>query len=169
MSGTGTEKHAISRRYGKWSDEGVPHRGWNYVDYDYVGDDKITCEMCEFQDISHVHIVEHPDYPSRLRVGCVCAEKLTEDYLTARGNEKAQKAKLRRRRTLAKKIWSVSAGGNPTIIIDSVRYTVFQRNGGWKASLSEYGEPAIFYEHVWPTEADAKSACLNDATKRSTR
>jgi hypothetical protein len=35
-----------------------------------------TCEMCEFAQVRYIHIMMHDDYPSELRVGCYCAERM---------------------------------------------------------------------------------------------
>ena len=43
------------------------------------------------ETIRHVHYVTHPDYPSELRVGCVCAENLTEDYVVRISRDRGQR------------------------------------------------------------------------------
>jgi len=44
-----------TRATGKWSQAGVPHRGWTCVDIDDLGEPSATCEMCETQEIRYVH------------------------------------------------------------------------------------------------------------------
>ena len=41
-------------------------------------------EMCGNERIRFVHLMQHPDYPHELRVGCVCAEKMSDDYVNPR-------------------------------------------------------------------------------------
>ena len=72
---------------GKWSQGGVPHKGWSCIDIDDVGDDFVTCQMCETQPVRYVHTMEHPDYPDTLDVGCVCAGNMEQDYEAARERE----------------------------------------------------------------------------------
>lgn len=55
--------------------------------------------MCEKEEIRQVHYVSHPDYPTELRVGCVCAENLTEDYAGPRAAEAAVKRYRSRQKT----------------------------------------------------------------------
>ncbi len=55
--------------HGKWSQLGVPHRGWTCVLVDDLGDLGSICEMCEVQEIRYVHHMQHPNYPDEL-AGC---------------------------------------------------------------------------------------------------
>lgn len=78
-----------------WSDPNVPHRGWECVDVidlaDYCeNDDEIRyqqCQMCSNEKIRFVHVMTHPDFQGELHVGCVCAEKMSEDYVNPRNIE----------------------------------------------------------------------------------
>lgn len=66
---------------GLYSEPGFPHKGWEESDCEDLGEGNYeTCQACEKQEIRFVHILDHPDYPESIRVGCVCAENLTEDY-----------------------------------------------------------------------------------------
>ena len=66
------EEH--ERRYGRWSEPGLPHKGWICIDVIDLGEGASKlCEMCEHADIRYVHYMAHEDYPQVLDVGCVCA------------------------------------------------------------------------------------------------
>jgi hypothetical protein len=64
------------------------HKGWNAVSVidsrqDDESDDSPTyetCEMCGNGKIRFVHVMSHESYPDELRVGCRCAEKMSDDY-----------------------------------------------------------------------------------------
>ena len=43
-----------TRGTGKWSQAGVPHKGWIWVDIEDLGEPSATCEMCETQEIRYV-------------------------------------------------------------------------------------------------------------------
>ena len=66
---------------------GIPHKGWRRVDeYDLRENglppdetDYATCEACGNHPVRYVSVLEHDEYPSQIKVGCVCAKKLTED------------------------------------------------------------------------------------------
>ena len=72
----------------RWDQPGVPHKGWRCVDVvDLRADgesadetDYATCQMCCNEKIRYVHIMEHPDLDENFEVGCVCAEKMSDDY-----------------------------------------------------------------------------------------
>ena len=74
----------------KWYRTDVPHKGWTLVRVEDVmegmdGCDESlyeTCEMCGKEEIRYVHVLTHPEYEGQIRVGCVCAEKMTDDYVT---------------------------------------------------------------------------------------
>lgn len=67
-------------RRGKWSEAGVPKKGWTCVGVEDLEEPSQLCEMCDSAKIRYAHIMEHPDYPGSLQVGCVCAELMEEDY-----------------------------------------------------------------------------------------
>ena len=58
-------------KHGKWTQLGVPHRGWLCLDVEDLGGSSQLCQMCEGVDVRYVHHMQHPDYPDVLAVGCV--------------------------------------------------------------------------------------------------
>src|SRR5437868_6246740 len=72
-----------------WNIEGMPHKGWVLKDVFDVREDGQavdeteyeTCMMCNNERIRYVHVVTHPDVAEEFKVGCVCAEKMTNDYV----------------------------------------------------------------------------------------
>ena len=77
---------------GKWSQQGVPQKGWQCIDFEDLGGLDGICEMCETQSIRYVHHMEHSDYDAVLGVGSVCAENMGEDYTAPREREKKAKS-----------------------------------------------------------------------------
>ena len=98
-------------KHGKWSQPGVPHRGWHCVDVEDFGEPSQLCQMCEGVDIRYVHRMQHPDYPDVLAVGCVCAEHMEEDYAGPRRREEHLRSAARRRASWARRGWNLSAKG----------------------------------------------------------
>ena len=65
------------------------------------------CEMCEVQEIRYVHFMEHKDFPETLSVGCICAEHLEQDYLSAKRREMDLKNVSRQRTNwISQKSWA---------------------------------------------------------------
>ncbi len=105
---------------GKWSEPGVPHKGWSCVGFTDLGKPSAICEMCEHQEIRYVHTMRHPDYADLLDVGIVCAEHMEEDYTSARRRESNAK----------------SIAGKLSRFMDSPRWRA-TRNGGQRIKRNE--------------------------------
>ena len=69
-----------------WDQPDVPHKGWIFLDVIDTETAEATCEMCGNERIRYVHMMAHADYPERLSVGCVCAEKMSDDYEIGRAH-----------------------------------------------------------------------------------
>ena len=152
-----------SAGWGKWSQAGVPHKGWTCVGFEDLGQPELVCDMCERQEIRYVHYMEHSDYAGTLSCGCICAGHMEEDLVGARKREtRAQSAAQRRTRWLGRKGWRRSAKGNIHIGVDGYHITVFRRGGGYKAVISK---PDSGFKHfgkrAFPTEAAAQLASFD--------
>ena len=96
-----------------WSVEGVPHKGWRYVGMEDLGENALPsediqyeqCQMCGRERIRYIHILEHRDFPEELRVGCVCASKLTDDYVNPQERERDLRNRSNRRQTFMRREW----------------------------------------------------------------
>lgn len=113
--------------HGKWSEAGVPHRGWECVSVEDLGEPTQTCEMCESADIRYAHVMQHPDYSEMLAVGCVCAERMEEDYVRPRQREKGLKSIARRRASWVRREWRMSRQGNPYLNAEGFNLTVLRQ------------------------------------------
>ena len=145
-----------------WDMPGVPHKGWRLIDvYDIGGDDSTqeeisyaTCEMCGHERIRYVHVLEHNDYHGPVEVGCVCAEKLTDDYVNPRAREKRLKSEAARKAKWVQRRWKTSSKGNPYLNIKGHKMGVFPdrvRRGHWK-----YWVDDEFSKDSYPTIQQAK-------------
>lgn len=156
-----TDRTGHTRR-GNWSQPGVPQRGWSCVDDYDLGEPSHLCEMCESIEIRFVHEMEHPDYPNRLRVGCVCAEHMEQDYVRPRERESRMKNIARRRKSWSCRIWKISAQGNSYINTNGFNIAIFPRRGGWCVRIknrSTAGEQ--LGKRTFPTIEEAKLRALD--------
>lgn len=117
---------------GKWSQAGVPQRGWTCVDIGDLGEPSQICEMCESTEIRYVHYMQHSNYAETLAVGCVCAEHMEQDYVRPREREKKLQNAARRRKAWAKRVWRESLHGNSYVNVDGFNITVFRAGNIWK-------------------------------------
>lgn len=123
--------------YGKWSEPGVPHRGWTCVDIEDLGAPDAVCEMCERQEIRYVHYMTHPSYPGELACGCICAGHMEEDLEGAKHREAGLRSAANRRRAWPDLVaWRLTTKGNWTIRKDGYRVTVFRKANKWSAVIS---------------------------------
>jgi hypothetical protein len=82
--------------------------------------------------------MHHPDYPSGLEVGCVCAEKMEDDYLRPRMREKALRSAASRKKRWLSRTWKVSARGNSYINTDGFNIAVYSVGQGlWSGRIEE--------------------------------
>ena len=130
------EKNQIARGSGKWSEPGVPNKGWVCVGIDDLGAPDEICQMCEKREIRYVHQMEHPNYPDALGVGCVCAGHMEGDYEGARSREQGIKNASRRRSTWLKRKWRTSQKGNPYIKTDGYHIVLYKQGSGWRGTIT---------------------------------
>ena len=122
----------------KWCRTDVPHKGWTLVRVEDVmegmdGCDESlyeTCEMCGKEEIRYVHVLTHPGYEGQIRVGCVCAEKMTDDYVTPRKYEHQVKNRAARWRNFRKQTWYINHKGNLVLHYKGEYITAIVRQSG---------------------------------------
>jgi hypothetical protein len=151
--------HAAHTSRGKWSQAGVPKRGWTCIGVEDLEEPSQLCDMCESIEIRYAHLMEHPDYRETLSVGCICAEHMEEDYVRPREREKKLKGAARRRKTWANRTWRRSVKGNSYINTDGFNITVFQNGKTWALGISNRDTGSTQKgKKSYPTEAAAKAA-----------
>ncbi len=159
-----------SRPRGKWSDAGVPHKGWTCVDFEDLEDLSGICGMCENQEIRYVHYMQHPRYSGLIGAGCDCAAKMSDDYDTAleagKSRERSAKSRAKRRGAWLTRNWKTSAKGNSYLKADGFVITIFQKDGKWSAVIQDnVSEKKRFSQRTFKTEDEAKLAAFDGMTK----
>lgn len=125
-----------TRTTGKWTEPGVPHKGWRCVDVEERPAQDHLCEMCEARFVRFVHVMRHEAYEGELRVGCVCAGHMEGDAAVARHREARFKLGLSRRSRWLARSWRVSASGNEFLnTSDGFNVVVFPRGSVWAARI----------------------------------
>ena len=150
---------------GKWSQAGVPHKGWVCVGIEDLGEPNQLCEMCESADVRYVHHMEHSQYQGTLSVGCVCAEHMEGDYVNPRLREKRIRNASRRRTTWAKRQWRTSLKGNSYLNTEGFNISVYRSKDGsrsWGISVSNRTTgQSQFSRRKYQSEEQAKAAALD--------
>ncbi|WP_461318871.1 hypothetical protein [Bradyrhizobium barranii] len=103
-----------------------------------MGAEVAICEMCEARDIRYVHVMSHPNFEGTLDVGCVCAERMAEDYVRPREREKALRNAASRKGRWLKRAWR-----SPSKDLSSLKsgnfFVVISMNpdGSWGGTIEE--------------------------------
>jgi len=161
-----SEEKLVAAGRGKWSQPGVPHRGWRCVDIEDLGSPERTCEICESQVIRYVHHMEHPAYSDVLEAGCVCAGNMEGDVAAARTREASMKSRAGKRKRWLTRKWRISKKGNPWIRADGYRVTVYPRGNGWAATVSAEGGSGVYHSRKnYETQEKAKLAAFDQITR----
>jgi hypothetical protein len=181
----------MSINYGKWSQPGVPHKGWACVGWNDLGRDKREiCEMCERMEIRYVHVMEHKDYLDTLRCGCVCAGNMSGDMVSARQREKTMRNHAAERHRLeqqagtkstawgklssdgifkvSKILWGVSVNGNPYCNLGNYHLVVYPRDGNWVVQVT-HQPTGQKVRYRFATAEDAKAVGLAAVQKEIAR
>jgi len=87
-----------------WNRKDVPHKGWINQGSEDLEEATHICDMCGKEEIRYVHTMYHSEMAEYFKVGCVCAEKMTNDYTTAKEQLKQMKKKTSWMTTNWKKI-----------------------------------------------------------------
>jgi hypothetical protein len=152
---------------GKWTQPGVPHKGWTCIDIEDLDSPGHVCEMCEVQEVRYVHTMEHSDYAGSLLVGCICAGHMEQDLVGARAREDAFKASRSRRARWLTREWRVSHAGNEYLNVDGFNVAIYPVKGGYGAPvLHRASEWSRFSQRVYPTVERAKLAAFDVITAK---
>jgi hypothetical protein len=100
---------------GKWLDSITPKNSWTCREIEDYDDNKITCEMCEREEIRYVHTMHHRTH-SPLKVGCICAGHMEGNIEKAKEREKYFHSRIgKRERFVTHRSWRISAKNNSYI------------------------------------------------------
>lgn len=166
MTSHDTEQQLVAQRRGKWSEPGVPHKGWSCVDIEDLGEPNLTCEMCESQRIRYVHYMEHPSYPHTLAVGCVCSGHMEENLAAAKERDTQMHSRAQKRKRWLKRAWKVSAKGNDYIKSDGYVISVYPKGASWGATIvAEIGNFKKHSRLQYKTSDQAKLAAFDVITR----
>lgn len=156
---------------GRWDQSGVPHKGWSFDQMEDTEDATSKCEMCGNEKVRYVHVMSHPTYGT-LRVGCVCAEKMQDDYVEPRRRETEFKRRLKARvgsdkraqefNQIARNSWWDGQKLKWSGVVRRKRYylTVFQRPRGWNFRVGRKNKEPDFGQTTYQNYDDAFRAGL---------
>ena len=145
---------------GKWNDPDTPKHGWTCEGTTDLEGNRMTCEMCEQQEIRYAHEMHHEaHYP--LTVGCVCAEHMEQNAQAAKQRENQLKKRQRKKTKWLEK-WKLSKRGNLYVKAhDRYHAVVFRKNGYFSGSIKDILTGKIIYARKkYSTEKEAMYAAF---------
>jgi hypothetical protein len=119
---------------------GCPQSGWAWLRCtDLREDEGLTfgdyedCEFCGREQIRFVHEIEHADWPTLVRVGCVCAAHYTRLSIrdVAARERVVRNRSDRRRRFPTHRSWRIPAQGYPWISYRGIHIVVLPSTTGF--------------------------------------
>ncbi len=161
-----------------WNQPDVPHKGWTIETVEDVREEAEsqsqteyeTCQMCSQEQIRYVYTMSHPEFGRELRVGCICAEKMSEDYVTPKRLEADIKNKAARKSHWLGRKWRKSRKGNDFINLKGYNLTIFPNNKGWTYCLLNRRKEIKRYSiKEFRTSDEAKLALFEEYEKLSPR
>lgn len=149
-----------------WNQQGIPHKGWELECVEDIREDGQSvdeteyesCMMCGNERIRYVHVVSHIEVAEIFRVGCVCAMKMTDDYINPEKREKELRNKANRRVSWTQKQWKVSKSGNQYLNIQGHHLLIYRdkKTGRYKVKIDD-----VFGNKSFETLKKAKVAAFN--------
>lgn len=134
-----------------WNTAGIPHKGWEYetiIDLKEEGEDYETCMMCGREEIRYVHVVSHDEVAETYRVGCVCAEKMTDDYANPKERQKRLENRAKRKESWKYREWKQSQKGNEYLKFEGHLLLIYtdKKSGKFKCKIDdEFGSKSYKY------------------------
>lgn len=144
-----------------WNLEGVPHKGWQYetiIDLREEGEQYETCMMCGKEEIRYVHILSHDEVAETYRVGCVCAEKMTDDYVNPKERQRQLENRSKRKEIWKFKDWKQNLKGNYYYNFEGHFLVIFRDN---KTNKFKYTIEGKFGLKSYQYLSEAKDAIFN--------
>jgi len=115
--------------------EGWPRTGWLLVATTDNATAEFACENCGYPHVRYEHELTNRKSGQRVRVGCVCAEHLTQDFTGPKLRERALRSRAGRRMRWPTLNWRLSAKGNLYLKKSGMVIVLKQGpRGGWAVS-----------------------------------
>ena len=117
---------------------GAPLDGWyctGCYDVREKGLDYATCELCGHSKVRFIHMMENPNWPEALEVGCICAAAMEDDEFAAKERENDLKNWVNRRQSFISKEWNIARNGNPWIRAKGKMVFINPRGAGYSVYI----------------------------------
>ena len=140
----------------------LPRTGWVWLG---VGDndiDNFRCQNCGFPRVRYVHHLKNRRTGLEIRVGCVCAEHLTQDFTNLALREREFKGRASRRLRWPTLNWRRTMKGNLRLRKSgTVVVVVCGKYGGWTFTYKRQGSDWVRGKAWYDTADEAKLSAFD--------
>jgi|WetSurMetagenome_2_1015567.scaffolds.fasta_scaffold301272_1 hypothetical protein len=152
-----------------WDQNNIPHSGWTLVEVEDLrgfGESEEetsygVCEMCGQEKIRFAHHMTHPDVNRNFIVGCICAEKMSNDYVSPKLREQELRNRASNKSRWLTRKWRRSSNGNEYINVKNHFVLIYQQHDKrWKFMIKKNGQPQ-WDNHVYHEINEAKLASFD--------
>lgn len=114
--------------------------------------------MCGKEEIRFVHILSHDEIEETFRVGCVCAERMTGDYVNPKERQRQLENRAKRKENWKYKDWKFSKKGSHYYNFEDHILVIFRdkKLNKWKCKIDE-----TFGSQSYSNLPEAKEAIFN--------
>lgn len=114
------------KRLKEW---GAPLDNWRCVKLIDGEDADFTCELCGYESVRYIHVMEHDAYFEKLYVGCICAGAMEGDVFAAKERDRKMKNRAKRKLNFPNKKWKRARSGGLYVKYHD-QYVFINNNGG---------------------------------------
>jgi hypothetical protein len=146
--------------------EDLPHTGWVWVGIEDNETGDFKCQNCNFPHVRYEHELRNKKTNVKVRVGCVCAQHLTDDFTNPRLRERDLKGRAGRRLRWPRLNWRRSSKGNLYLKKGGLVIVLKQGpRGGWAVSYASRDSSDSEWVSVggWYDTADEAELAVFDA------
>ena len=89
----------------------APLENWRCVKLIDGEDADFECELCGYENVRYIHVMEHDEYFEKLYVGCICAGIMEGNILAAQECDRKMKNRSKRKQNFPNWKWKIARNG----------------------------------------------------------
>lgn len=114
----------------------APLDNWRCVGLIDGEDAYFKCELCGYENVRYIHVMEHDEYFEKLYVGCICAGVMEGDILAAEGRDRKMKNRSKRKMNFPNRKWKIARSGACYVKYRGQYVFINERNGKYNCSCN---------------------------------
>lgn len=107
----------------------APLENWRCVEMIDGEDADFECELCGYESVRFIHVMEHDEYFEQVSVGCICAGIMEGNILAAKERDRKMKNRAKRKLNFPNRKWKTARSGAYYVKYRD-QYVFINRNNG---------------------------------------